>query len=493
MLFCGSGATHAVNKLVGLLGLRIPEPLEREFGLLRHIPLAKRPVVFVGPYEHHSNELPWRESIADVVEVGLRPDGHIDLTDLEAKLVMYAARPLRIGAFSAASNVSGILSDVRALARILHRHGALAVFDYAAAAPYVPIDMHPPADADADGDADADAGGAHIDALFLSTHKFMAGPQASGVLVAHRDLFRTRRPERPGGGTVDYVSAGGRRVDYTARLEDREEGGTPAIMGDLRAGAAFLVKELVGAANICAHEQAIAAEALARLARHPRIRLLGSLDQPRLAIISFNVEGLHHDFVSALLDQLFGIQNRAGCACAGPYGHRLLGIDDATSERFRALIARGVIGMKPGWVRLSLPYYGAPEDIAFILDAVLFVADHGDAFLPAYCLSWQDGVWRHLAHPAETPPPIVLDAASLLAEARAMTLPRTDQAGEATDPRTSAELAAERQGYLAAARELAAALEARWRDAPPAWNPPMGDAEVDRLAWFRYVHTTRLQ
>lgn len=191
VLFVGSGATAAINKLVGLLGLRIDEPLDRQYGWSRQVPASERPAVLVGPYEHHSNELPWLESVAEVVEIGLDDRGAIDLADLRQKLAHVADRPLKVGAFSAASNVSGLLTDVAAVARTLHRAGALATFDFAAAGPYVPIDMHP---------ADPLA---RLDAVSISTHKFIGGPESSGILAAHKSLFRTRRPERPGGGTVD--------------------------------------------------------------------------------------------------------------------------------------------------------------------------------------------------------------------------------------------------------------------------------------------------
>jgi selenocysteine lyase/cysteine desulfurase len=335
VLFVGAGATAAVNKLVGLLGFRISEPLERAYQLSSHIPDDERPVVFIGPYEHHSNELPWVESVADVVEIALADDGGLDLMDLERRLHEHRDRPHKFGSFSAASNVTGVLTDVAAVARLLHEAGAFAFFDYAAAGPYVPIDMHP-------GDR-----AARLDAVFLSTHKFIGGPNASGILIMNRELARSRTPERPGGGTVAYVAGPG-EVDYTDDLAEREEGGTPSIIGDVRAGTAFLVKEMLGAEAIREHEINLADVAVRRLARHPRLHILGSVDQPRLAIISFNVEGLHHDLVSALLDHLFGIQSRAGCSCAGPYGHRLLDIDRARSERFRAQVHRGIEGIKPG-------------------------------------------------------------------------------------------------------------------------------------------------
>ena len=141
VIFCGSGSTAAVDKLVGILNLRIPADLDRRYGLRAHIPPGERPVVFIGPFEHHSNELPWRESIADVVTIREDRDGHIDLAHLAEELERHADRPLRIGSFSAASNVTGIHSDTRAISVLLHQHGALAFWDYGAAAPYLEMNM----------------------------------------------------------------------------------------------------------------------------------------------------------------------------------------------------------------------------------------------------------------------------------------------------------------------------------------------------------------
>ncbi len=470
VLFVGAGATAAVNKLVGLLGFRISDALEREHGLNRQIPENQRPVVFVGPYEHHSNELPWLESVADVVEVDLDASGRIDISDLTNKLKRFSSRALKVGAFSAASNVTGVLTDVRAVTRALHQQGAYASFDYAAAAPYLPIDMHP---------SESES----IDALVLSTHKFMGGPSGSGILVAHRKLFRCQSPERPGGGTVDYVAAFEKvAVDYAHRLDEREEGGTPAIVSDIRAGLAFLVREMVGPQRILEHELRMSEQAVRRLARHPKIQVLGPIQLPRLAILSFNVEGLHHDLVSALLDHLFGIQNRAGCSCAGPYGHRLLQIDRHKSELYRKQIARGILGIKPGWVRLSLPYYASQKDLEFIFKAVEFVADHGMDFVPAYCLGWLDGVWRY---PDRSPaplqrPPLDLDALSQLAF-------ETGSEIESEEPISDEALEGERARYFDEAHRISSELRSRWAVEHPCWNAPTGRPEIDQLIWFKYV------
>jgi selenocysteine lyase/cysteine desulfurase len=475
VIFVGAGATAAINKLVGLLGLRICEPLDRQYGLRQHVPSSERPIVLVGPYEHHSNELPWLESIADVIEVGLDAQGSIDLDDLRAKASSNAHRTLKMGSFSAASNVTGLLSDVGSIARILHEYGWWAFFDYAAAGPYVPIDMHP------------DDPLERIDALFLSMHKFVGGPQASGILAASRVLFRSRTPERPGGGTVDYVAGFDRTsVDYVRRLDEREEGGTPAIMGDIRAGVAFVVKDMMNAAELRNHETQLARMTSERLSRHPSIHLLGPVQLPRLAILSFNIDRLHHDIVSALLDHLFGIQNRAGCACAGPYGHRLLGIDRTRSERFRARIAEGMLGVKPGWVRVSIPYYASGDDVEFILRAIEFVADHGRDFVPAYRLGWRDGVWRHIDKPVPDVPPIELTVDALEEAAQSFS------SGDFEVPMSEAQLAHERARYFEEAEHAAAELRARWLREPPSWNVPTGRSEIDALVWFDYAHTDGL-
>ena len=214
----------------------------------------------MGPYEHHSNELPWRETIADVVVIGADADGHIDLADLAAQLDRYAQRPLRIGSFSAASNVTGILSDTDAIAALLHARGALSFWDYAAAGPYVPIRAR----------ESAPGAGDHKDAIFLSPHKFIGGPQTPGVLVVRRDLVRNRVPTVPGGGTVAFVDPIGHR--YLDDPVAREEGGTPAIVESIRAGLVFALKQAVGTEVIQASEERLWKRALHRWSANPQHR-----------------------------------------------------------------------------------------------------------------------------------------------------------------------------------------------------------------------------
>jgi selenocysteine lyase/cysteine desulfurase len=464
VLFCGSGSTGAVDKLIGILNLRIPADLDDRYGLSQRIPPAERPVVFIGPFEHHSNELPWRESIADVVVIREDADGHIDQGQLEEELHRHADRPLKIGSFSAASNVTGIVSDTRAIAALLHRHGALSFWDFAAAGPYVRIDMG------ATGDG-PEAEGTHKDAIFLSPHKFIGGPGTPGVLVVRRELLRNRVPTVPGGGTVAYVNPSEHR--YLANPVDREEGGTPAIVDSIRAGLVFQLKQAVGADTIQRLERDFIRRAMASWSANPDIELLGNLQAERLSIVSFVVRNgaryLHHNFVVALLNDLFGIQSRGGCSCAGPYGHRLLGIDIDRSHEFEREIARGCEGIKPGWVRVNFNYFISETVFEYLLEAVHLAATHGRKLLSDYRFDPASGLWRHHLGPVE--PPLRLHELGYDGQGR---LRFTSTHAQARD----ADLA----GYLEAARRLLADRPAvPDGDTPPA---PGLSADFEALRWF---------
>ena len=398
VIFCGTGATGAIDRLIGVLNLRVPADLDDRYGLTDRIPAGERPVVFIGPYEHHSNELPWRESIADVVTIHEDEHGAIDLAELEARLVEYADRPLKIGSFSAASNVTGITSPVREVSVLLHRHGALSFWDFAAAAPYVGVRMAP------DGESDDDRLD-YKDAVFISPHKMIGGPDTPGILVARRALFTNRVPDVPGGGTVWYVNPDEHR--YFEDPQKREEGGTPQIIGSIRAGLAFALKEAVGLEVIREREESFIRRAIDSWSDNLNIEILGDRTHERLSIVSFVIRNgnryLHHNFVVALLNDLFGVQSRGGCSCAGPYGHRLLGIDVEKSREFEREIGRGCEGIKPGWVRVNFNYFISETVFSFILDAVHFVAEHGWRLLGQYDFDPHTGLWRHVRGRSEPP------------------------------------------------------------------------------------------
>ena len=401
VIFAGSGTTGAIDKLVRILGLRVPVQLDDRYGWSASVPAAERPVVFVGPFEHHSNELPWRESIADVLEIPEDRDGHLDLAVLEQRLVEFRDRPLRIGTFSAASNVTGIVTDTMRVSRLLHEHGALSFWDFAAAAPYVDVSMRAPADDPL----------AYKDAVFLSPHKLIGGPGTPGVLAVRRELVTNRVPTVPGGGTVAYVNPA--EHVYLDDPVAREEGGTPDIVGAIRAGLVLQLKQAVGVPTIRAAEEALLRRAVAAWQQEPNLEILGNVDAERLSIVSFVVRRpagpqgqqryLHHQFVVALLNDLFGIQSRGGCSCAGPYGHRLLGIDIERSHAFEREITRGCEGIKPGWVRVNFTYFLDEQVADYIIDAVRFVARSGARFLPDYAFDPVTGLWRHRSGPVEPP------------------------------------------------------------------------------------------
>ncbi|MFV1999224.1 MAG: aminotransferase class V-fold PLP-dependent enzyme, partial [Acidimicrobiia bacterium] len=387
VLFVGSGCTGAIDRMIRVLGLSIPRVLDDRYHLTDLIPKNERPVVFIGPFEHHSNELPWRESIADVVKIGEDRDGHIDQTQLAGELIRYADRPLLIGSFSAASNVTGIISDTHGIATLLHEHGALSFWDFAAAAPYVNIDMSP-----------TDETGAYKDAIFISPHKLIGGPGTPGLLVARKELFTNEVPSVPGGGTVSFVRPD--THEYLADIEHREEGGTPAIIESIRAGLVFQLKEAVGTDRIRSLEERFIDRAIQSWQENPDIEILGNPKAERLSIVSFVVkhdgEYLHHNYVVSLLNDLFGVQSRGGCSCAGPYGHALLGIDDEHSEEIADEVILGCEGIKPGWIRVNFNYFISDAVFDFIVEAVHLVATHGWKLLPWYRFDVDTAGWKHV-------------------------------------------------------------------------------------------------
>ena len=406
IIACGTGATGAIDKLQQLIGVALaPATRQNIYALLNHpdsgtssakfraVLAEEQPVVFVGPYEHHSNEISWRHSLATTVEARLDASGQIDLAHLEELLTdpRYQGR-LRIGSFSAASNVTGMRTDVRKVASLLHKHDAIACFDFAACAPYVEIDMNPEPAAKGDDPS--------IDAIFVSPHKFLGGPGSSGVLVFNERIYhRELPPSVSAGGTVDYV--GMADEDFISHIEEREKAGTPGVLQTLKAGLVFQIKDRVGVDVINRREHELTQRAMESWGDNDQIEILGNPDPgSRVGIISFNIrnpEGkyLHHKFATVLLNDLFGIQSRAGCSCAGPYGHRLLNIDNEMSQRYRHAVQGGYCGIKPGWCRVGLHWVMDDAEADYVIDAVHFVARHGHRFLALYDFDLCTGAWKH--------------------------------------------------------------------------------------------------
>jgi len=421
IIACGTGATGAIDKLQQIVGVALA-PATRQVlfdaidcpnsdidcDAVRDLIASRGPVVFVGPYEHHSNEISWRQSLATSVEVRLDASGHVDLAHLEELLQdpKYQGR-LRIGSFSAASNVTGIRTDVKAVSSLLHKYGAIACFDFAACAPYVEIDMNPEPAGEGDDPS--------IDAIFISAHKFLGGPGSSGILVFNKRIYhRELPPSFSAGGTVDYVGLTGE--DFISHIEEREKAGTPGVLQTLKAAAVFQIKDRVGVETIHRREQEYCSRAMDSWRSNDGVEILGNPDPSRrVGIISFNVRSpdgkyLHHKFVTALLNDLFGIQSRAGCSCAGPYGHRLLDIDEDTSERYRSAVQAGHCGIKPGWCRVGLHWVMDDAEVDFVIGAVNFIAQYGHHFLGLYEFDLCTGTWEHRQMPTNLPK-FSLDAA----------------------------------------------------------------------------------
>ncbi len=344
VIFTGSGATSGLNRLVRLMGVETTET----------------PVVFIGPYEHHANILPWRESRAKVIEIPECPEGGPCLNSLKSALEEHKDASLKIGSFSAASNVTGIITDPIPATRLLKQYNAKSIWDYAGGAPYLPIDMSPCDDA-------------LIDAVVVSPHKFPGGPASSGVLLLRQSSVDISTPSWPGGGTVTFVSSWDHQ--YTDNLAAREEAGTPNVVGDIRAALAFIVKDEIGQEFITCREAELNRMGLEALGDNPHITILGKDNPHRLPVFSLVLtrkDGslFHHQLFTRMLSDVYGIQVRGGCACAGPYAHQLLEIDqDQSSQIFHEIRAGNEI-LRPGWARFNLSYLMTDEQAQYVLDCV---------------------------------------------------------------------------------------------------------------------------
>lgn len=379
ILTVGAGMTAAINKLQRILGLKAPQ------GLRRYITLAEseRPVVFVTHLEHHSNHTSWYETIADVVVVPPDDAGVVSLEALEASLHEYRNRPLKIGAFSACSNVTGIYTPYHAMARLMHRAGGIALIDFSASAPYVDIDMHPAGDPEG-----------YLDAVLFSPHKFLGGPGAAGVIVFNRALYHNSVPDEAGGGTVSWTNPWGQYA-FLDNIEAREDAGTPGFLQAIKAALAVQLKCEMTVPAMQSREHDIVPVALDRLTAIPGVHVLAQGARDRQAIFSFWVENVHYNLMVRLLNDRFGVQSRGGCSCAGTYGHYLLHVDPTRSKRITDRIDHGDLSEKPGWVRISFHPSTTMADIDHVLHAVAECAAHAEEWSRDYVYSNVTNEYAH--------------------------------------------------------------------------------------------------
>ncbi|HCY75704.1 MAG TPA: selenocysteine lyase [Ignavibacteriales bacterium] len=359
IITAGSGMTTVVCKFQRLLGLKVPEQLANYLKL----PEEMRPVVFITHMEHHSNQTTWLETIADVVMIDPNEDGLVNVEDFKAKLEKYKNRKLKIGAFTAASNVTGIEPDYFELSKLIHQYGGYAFIDFACAAPYVKIDMHPAYPE------------AKLDAILFSPHKFLGGPATPGVLIFDSKLYHNKVPDLPGGGTVDWTNPWGQHK-FVANIEAREDGGTPAFLQTIKAALCIKLKDEMNVEKIRAREEELVKLAFGRLKKIPTLHILAGNIEKRLGAISFYVENIHYNLIVTLLNDRFGVQVRGGCSCAGTYGHYLLHVDPNRSKIITDKIDKGDLSEKPGWVRMSIHPTTTNDELITILDGIAQIVEN---------------------------------------------------------------------------------------------------------------------
>jgi selenocysteine lyase/cysteine desulfurase len=363
----GSGMTAVINKLQRMLGLRGCSRLQN----MTCQQEKERPVIFITHMEHHSNHTSWFETVADVVVLNPGAGLLVDPDELRKVIAQYKNRSLKIGSFTACSNVTGIITPYYELARIMHEAGGYCFVDFAASAPYVDINMHP---------ADPME---KLDAVMFSPHKFLGGPGSSGVLVFDSRLYNSPTPDQPGGGTVEWTNPWG-EYKYIDDIEVREDGGTPGFLQAMKIALSIDLKNRMGVEQIARREEEMLKMIFPRMKKIRGLHILAEEHEERLGSISFYVDGLHYNLLVRLLNDMYGVQVRGGCACAGTYGHYLLDVSYEKSHNITQKITFGDLSEKPGWVRMSVHPTMTNAEIEYILDAIEVIAGSFRKYLDDY-------------------------------------------------------------------------------------------------------------
>ncbi|MCK5825385.1 MAG: aminotransferase class V-fold PLP-dependent enzyme [Ichthyobacteriaceae bacterium] len=369
LISVGFGMTSAINKFQRILGLKF---CGRDNKFCQGN--ENKPIVFVTHMEHHSNHTSWLTTIAEVVMIEPDEKTIVNLDDLEQKLIKYKDNKFKIGAFTAASNVTGVIPPYHKMAKLMHQHNGVCFVDFAMAAPYLDIDMHPKDPLE------------KLDAITFSPHKFLGGPGSSGVLIFDASLYNRKVPDNPGGGTVNWTNAWG-EYSFIDDIEIREDGGTPGFLQTIRTALSIKLKEDIGVENIKEREEEILEYVFERFDKINGINILENNRRNRLGAISFYHDKIHYNFIVKVLSDMYGIQVRGGCACAGTYGHILLNVDYNESKRIAERIEKGDMSEKPGWVRLSIHPVMTDKDIKYIMDAIEEVTVKHDKFSKFYTYS----------------------------------------------------------------------------------------------------------
>ncbi len=332
----GNGATSAIKRLQEILGIYIPPATLKRYNF--EISESSKPLVIVGPYEHHSNEISYREALCNTVRIELNAEGLVDLNHLEAVLKKNSHRQI-IGAFCIASNVTGIITPYQKISSLLREYNAIVCFDAAASSPYMNVDS------------------SLYDAMFLSPHKLLGGPGSCGILIIRKSLINEQSPTFAGGGTVEYVDRN--KHKFVGDKESREDAGTPGILQLIRAALAYQLRNEVGFLWMKNKKKVLFKHLIEKLKMIDNCTIYGNTDADNIGIVSFNIEGLNPYDLCAYLSSSSGLQTRAGCSCAGPYGHDLLGLDDNSD-----------FNEKPGWIRVSIHFLQEIQDIDYLIDSI---------------------------------------------------------------------------------------------------------------------------
>lgn len=333
----GCGATAAIKKFQELLGIYIPPATRKRAGI--NIDKSKLPLVIVGPYEHHSNEVSYREGLCELKRISLNDEGLIDLIQLEDILKKNKDREI-IGTFCIASNVTGIITCYKDISNLLRKYNALVCFDAAASSSYMNIDCN------------------YYDAMFTSSHKLLGGPGSCGLLIIKESLVDISiSPTFSGGGTVTYVSKTSQ--SYQENPIERETAGTPGILQFIKAALAYQLRNEIGFEFINQRKQETLSYFLEQLKQIPECKIYGNHESKNIGIVSFNIGELDPYELCDIMSKDAGVQTRAGCSCAGPYGHDLLGLKDQLE-----------LGEKPGWLRISIHFSQTKEEINTLVCAI---------------------------------------------------------------------------------------------------------------------------
>ncbi len=383
IITAGSGMTTVINKFQRMLGLKKQGQPATDCPDNR-----EKPVVFITHMEHHSNHTSWYETNADVVMVEPGPNLEVAPENLRASLEKYRDRNFKIGSFTSCSNVTGVRTPYYELAEIMHEYGGVCFIDFAASAPYESIDMHPVNPKQ------------KLDAVLFSPHKFLGGPGTPGVLIFDASMYHNDVPDQPGGGTVDWTNPWG-EYKYVDNIEEREDGGTPGFLQSIRAALAIGLKQEMGCHNIRQREEELLARAFKGLDSIPGLHILADSIRQRLGVISFYIEGVHYNLLVRLLNDLFGVQLRGGCACAGTYGHFLLEVSHEKSREITSMISHGDLSEKPGWVRWSLHPTTTDAEVDLIIDGLHYILQNLPKLKEQYRYDGHRNLFWHKDHPIE--------------------------------------------------------------------------------------------